>query len=121
MASLPSSLAIQIVEACPAPLIVLSDHARIVYLNQAAVQSFGYPLTEVSGRPVPDVFVSPTHHAAVMEQLHRRARGEPSDSAVIIDAVDRRGRLFPAEIRVRALEAGSDAWTLLHVNDLRTS
>ncbi|HZS11982.1 MAG TPA: PAS domain S-box protein, partial [Nitrospirales bacterium] len=118
MPSLPPALAIEIIDACPAPLIVVSDRGRIMYVNQAGVEAFGYLLTEISGRPMPEVLVTPPYRSAVMDGLHIRARGESTSAPLLVEAQDRRGRVFPAELRIRALESGSEGWTLIYVNNL---
>jgi diguanylate cyclase (GGDEF)-like protein/PAS domain S-box-containing protein len=104
----------------PDAMLVVEATGRIVRINPAGVELFGYQEDELVGQPI-EILV-PTRHRAdhVDKRAHRaeprRIMGGPSSRQ---RAVNKRGEEIPVEIALGTWSVDDHDWTIAIVRDVR--
>jgi diguanylate cyclase (GGDEF)-like protein/PAS domain S-box-containing protein len=103
-----------IVQAAPDCVITMDDQERIIELNPAAEQTFGYTLGEVRGKDLAAVVIP--------SRLRGRYRGTLKrtllDRRVEITAMRRDGSEFPVELRMTRIAFDGGALFTAYVRDI---
>ncbi|HYE99322.1 MAG TPA: PAS domain S-box protein [Planctomycetota bacterium] len=101
-----------VAETCPDAIVLADESGQIVYLNQAATRTFGYPPDEALGRPltllIPDRF-----HQAHSEGLSRYlATGTSKLIGRTVEVPARRkdGKEFPVELSLGSWKQGGKSY-----------
>jgi PAS domain S-box-containing protein len=95
-------------ELSPDAMVLTDDSGRIVSLNPAAKQMFGYEIRELAGEPLMLLLSSSSRgppRDAVAQALEQPT-GATSDQVMRLEGVTREGRVFPVELSLSHWRAG---------------
>jgi diguanylate cyclase (GGDEF)-like protein/PAS domain S-box-containing protein len=97
-----------IMELSPDAMVLTDDSGRIVSLNPAAKQMFGYEISELAGEPLMLLLSNSSRgppRDAVAQALEQPT-GATSDQVLRLEGVTREGRVFPVELSLSHWRAG---------------
>lgn len=102
--------------------IIAADHeSRVIEWNPAAERTFGYLKSAALGRDLADLII-PTElreaHREGMKHFLATGEGPVIGKRIEVDAIDSRGRRFPVELAIEAIEVAGKPRFVAYLRDL---
>jgi PAS domain S-box-containing protein len=111
---------LEILESLPDALVIADEQGIILTVNQSAEALFGYPRSDLAGRPI-EILLPP--RSRVMHQVHRASyqaapRRRPMGLGIDLSGLRRDGTEFPAEISLAPIQVDGKPCTIAAVRDV---
>ena len=117
-----SEMPSQILDTCPQAVIIADESGKVLHVNQASVDLFGFSFDEFVQRRLSETIVPPEHREAHEAGLARhRARRSTTimNSSVRITALAKSGEILPIEILLTEYVDASHTLIVGYIRDLR--
>lgn len=98
--------------------IGVSKNGVHVFVNPSYLSLFGYASNEeLAGRPIID-FIAPEEREKILDNVRRRAAGDPVPSAYETRGLKKDGTVFDMDVHVSSYELSGDTFTLVILRDI---
>jgi PAS domain S-box-containing protein len=111
-----------LLESAPQAILAVSQEGRIVFVNRMAGTMFGYPATELAGRPLETLIpkMAGDSHSSHLRHCFSNPHSRPMGLGITLTALRRDRTVFPVEISLSFIEGTNLAPHQVPESPLRT-